>query len=112
MLAGFVMLRESGKNLQQGLSPEGKITDPSKHQLGISQIDSTLSLIPRFAINMCEEQREISQVYRGNTNQIVEKLMSFDNQPTEANISDVYALAKQIEIIAKSLPERDQDICK
>ncbi len=61
---------------------------------------------------MCEEQREISQTYRESTNQIVEKLMSFDNQPTEANISDVYALAKQIETIAKSLPARDQDICK
>ncbi|KAG1650290.1 hypothetical protein GQR58_028193 [Nymphon striatum] len=110
LLAGSRMLRESGKSLKLGLSAKGEITDSSKHQFGISQIDSALSLIPKFAIHMCEEQREISQTYRKNTNKIVENLMSFDNQPTKANVDDVYALAAQIEEIAKNLPDRDQDI--
>lgn len=111
LLAGSRMLRESGKSLKLGLSVKGEITDSSKHQFGVSQIDSALNLIPKFAIHMCEEQREISQTYRKNTNQLVENLMSFDNQPTKANVDDVYALATQIEAIAKNLPDRDRDIC-
>lgn len=112
MLAGSVMFHESGKNLQYALSEDGMITDPSKHQLGISQIDSALSLIPKFAINACEEQREITQTYRDNTNKIVEQLMSFDNKPVQATISDINALAKQTENMAKTLPDKDQDICE
>ncbi len=111
MLAGSVLLHESGKNLQQALSVDGIITDPGKHQLGISQIDSALSLIPKSAINACEQQREITQTYRENINKIVEQLMSFDNKPVPATISDIYALAKQTENIAKALPDKDQDIC-
>ncbi len=111
MLAGSAMLQQSGENLQHALSADGKITDLSKHQLGISQIDSVLSLIPKFVVNVCEEQRKVSQTYRDNTNKIVEQFMSFGNKPVQARVSDIYALAKQTEIIAKNLPEKDQDIC-
>jgi len=112
ILAGSAMLNESGKNLQDALSKDGIITNPSKHQLGISQIDGALSLIPKFAIDVCEKQRLISQTYKNNTNEIVEQLMSFDNKPAQAGVSDIYALAKQTENMAKTLPEKDQDICK
>jgi len=111
MLAGSAMLNQSGENLQHALSLDGKITDLSKHQLGISQIDGALSLIAKFAVNMCEEQRKVSQTYRDSTNKIVEQFMSFDNKPVQASVSDIYALAKQTENIAKTLPEKDQDIC-
>ncbi|MEB8432966.1 hypothetical protein OO007_12075 [Cocleimonas sp. KMM 6892] len=112
ILAGSVMLNESGKNLQEALSKDGMITNPSKHQLGISQIDGALSLIPKFAIDQCEKQRQISQAYRDNTNEIVEQLTSFDNKPAQADVNDIYALAKKTEDMAKTLPEKDLDICK
>jgi len=112
ILAGSAMLNESGKNLQDALSKDGKITNPSKHQLSISQIDGALSLIPEFAVDACEKQRQISKTYRDNTNEIAEQLMSFDNKPAKEGASDIYELAKETENMAKTLPEKDQDICK
>ncbi len=112
MLATSALIRTSGEAMQKGLSAKGDIMNRQEFQKGLSLIESVNYIRPKNKIHYCDKSRNINREYRDNVGELVDKLILYSGKGSETNAGDVYALAKEIETTASSLPLKDEEICK
>ena len=112
MLATSALLRDAGEAMQKGLSAKGDIIDRQQYEKGMSLIYSMRLISPENQVHYCDKSRDTNRDFIGKVRKLGEDLTSYTGKSSEANAADVYAYAKEVEDMANTLPEKDEDICK
>lgn len=112
MLAASAILREAGDAMQKGLSAKGSILDRQEYEIGSSLIYSTSSIHPENRITYCEKSSNAIRDNRNKLDNLLDDITVYRGKNSKANAGDVYALAKEVEEMANSLPKNDEEICK